>query len=113
MAFGKHMAMMGGKAKLGSKAPDEDKGKDKPVEKGEVKGDEKSGDGSKHFHVSHDGLSFNAQGTNEDGSQDEPMEHGSTDEVKNHMDTFFGEGGDDQEQMPVHHAEPMMGGYGG
>lgn len=112
MAFGKEMKMMGGKSKLGAKAPDEDKGKEKPVEHGDVKGD--SGDGSKHFHVSHDGLSFQSQGTNEDGSQDEPMDHGTTDEVKNHMDSFFGEGDDDGEQKPpVHHAEPMMGGYGG
>lgn len=110
MAFGKEMGMMGGKAKLKPSMEGKPEGKPKPEEKGEVKGEE--GDGSKHFHVSHDGLSFHAHGTHEDGQKDEPMEHGTTDEVKNHMDSFFGQG-DDQQQMPMHKAEPMMGGYGG
>jgi hypothetical protein len=112
MAFGKHMEMMGGKSKL--KPEPKDKPEEKSEDKKESKGDDKpEHDGKKHFHVSHDGLSYQSQGTNEDGSQDEPMEHGSTDEVKGHMDQFFGDGDGDEQQMPVHHAEPMMGGYGG
>jgi hypothetical protein len=112
MAFGKHMAMMGGKSKLG-KAPDADKGADKPAEKGDVSGDTDDSDSEPgtHMHIHHDGLSFKTSTKHEDGSEDAPEDHATLDEVKAKLDQLFGEG--DQEQMPAHHAEPMMGGYGG
>ena len=115
MAFGKEMEMMGGKTNLKpamhGKPEGKPKGEDKPKE--ESKGEH---DAKKHFHVSHDGLSYQAHGEHEDGSKEEPQEHMDLASAHNHMDQFFGgqggDGGEAMEQPPQHHM-PMMGGFGG
>jgi hypothetical protein len=148
MAFGKAMAMMGGKPKGGDMSV---KGKEKPTEHGTVEGEHEphetqtlhqSGDGGystgdgeqhehlgaalmhmahkaepdhKHMHIKHDGLSIHSHGVHESGEHHGPHEHGSTEELKDHVGSFFdgGEESEDGEDGHEEAEEPSMGGYGG
>jgi hypothetical protein len=113
MAFGKEMAMMGkSKLKPEKKAPDEQKGKEKPVdhsgkvggEAGDGPGDAKSPihshlqsmheqTGNAHSHVEHHmGGGHTSHHISEHGEISGPNEHGSTDEVKQSMDQVLGQG---------------------
>jgi hypothetical protein len=52
-----------------------------------------AGDGGKHMHVSHDGFSLQSHHVGEDGQPQGPHDHENLEALKQHMDQFFSEEG--------------------
>lgn len=60
--------------------------------------------GGKHMHIHHDGVTHTTHHTNEAGEVEGPHEHGTTDDLKNHISQVFdGEDGDEAEENEPEH----------